>query len=62
MIVCGTEKKLMRRSNYSAPIPPPWQPQSQKKNVCDKKGGVLENDVKKGGALENEGIKLIRRE
>ena len=45
------------------PYPPPrGQPQGQKKNVCDKKGGVLENDVKKGGALENEGIKVIRRE
>ena len=27
---------------------PPGQPRGQRKNVCDKKGGALENEVKKG--------------
>ena len=50
----------MRRSNCSAPIPlPPGLPRAQRKNVCDKKGGALENEVKKGGALENEGSEVI---
>ena len=39
--------------------PPSGQPQGQRKNVCDKKGRALANEVKKGGALENEGIKVI---
>ena len=38
---------------------PPGQPRGQRKNVCDKTGGALENEVKKGGALENEATKVI---
>ena len=29
---------IMRRSNCSAPIPPPGQPRGQRKYACDKKG------------------------
>ena len=31
-------KKLMRRSNCSAPIPPRGQPRGQRQYACDKKG------------------------
>ena len=51
----------MRLSNCSAPIPPHGQPRGQMKNLCDKKGGVLQNKVKKGGALQNEGIIVINQ-
>ena len=37
----------MRRSNSSAPIPP-GQPRGQRRNLCDEKGGALEDEVKKG--------------
>ena len=39
--------------------PPPGQPRGQKEIVCDKKGGALENEMKKGRALENEGIEVM---
>ena len=35
------------------------QPRGQRKNMCDKKGRALQNEVKKGQVLKNEGIKLI---
>ena len=43
---------LMRRSNCSPP--PPGKPRGQRKNVCDKKVGALENEVKKGRGTGKE--------
>ena len=53
-------EELVRRSNCSAPIPPPGQPRGQWKNARDKKGRAQENEVKKGATPENEGIKVIK--
>ena len=50
---------IMRRSNCSAPIPPPGQPRGQRKNVCDKIGRGTGKLIKKGQVLENEGLKEI---
>ena len=47
----------MRRSCCSIPIPPTGQAQGQRKNVCDEKGGALENEVKNGGHWKNNGFK-----
>ena len=44
-------KCVMRRSDWSDPIPP-RQPLIQRKNAI-KKDVLLENKVKKGGTLEN---------
>ena len=41
------------------PPSPLRQPRGQRKNVCDKKGRVLQTEVKKGRALENELFKVI---
>ena len=47
--------KLMRRSNCSFPIPQ-GSPGVRGKMCVIKRGGSLENKVKKGGAVKNEWI------
>ena len=49
--------EFMPRSNCSAPIPPRGSSVVREKMCVMKKGGALEDKVKKGGKLENEGIK-----
>ena len=47
MLAIFESEVIMRRLNYSAPIPS-GQPRGQRKNVCDKKGGAMKNEVKNG--------------
>ena len=44
------------------PHSPPWAAPWSKKNVCDKKGCAVENEVKEGGAFEHEGTKVINQD
>ena len=60
LVLFWLHEPLMRQSNCAAPIPPPPGSHGIRGKMCvRKKGGALENKVKKVGALKNEVIKVI---